>query len=230
MAAIPDTPQVIWSNHVFVSHLWRLLETEAVSSWPCPHHTYLNPEDGDSMLLQMLASIHSTAWCPVHCFLAVMYGKLPKCGLISQIWCVSAWENSDVISLLVFSYRFSSSRSGRIYLHSDIRMIIFRKSDMDTATAHGMDMAYELRSFTHGPTNPKFSPYKWPFDHMTVLFTGMPVTELVILLVTTSLCCLFVYWTSKSVSSPVRSDHWLHCLSIHWHTSEWTSYSTSPPL
>ncbi|XP_033611272.1 uncharacterized protein LOC111874184 isoform X3 [Cryptotermes secundus] len=56
--------------------------------------------------------------------------------------------------------RFSSSRSGRIYLHSDIRMIIFRKSDMDTATAHGMDMAYELRSFTHGPTNPKFSPYK----------------------------------------------------------------------
>lgn len=57
--------------------------------------------------------------------------------------------------------RFSSSRSGRIYLHSDIRMIIFRKSDMDTATAHGMDMAYELRSFTHGPTRPKFSPYKW---------------------------------------------------------------------
>ncbi|KAJ9593975.1 hypothetical protein L9F63_014616 [Diploptera punctata] len=56
--------------------------------------------------------------------------------------------------------RFSSSKSGRIYLHSDIRMIIFRKSDMDTATAHGMDMAYELRSFTHGPTNPKFSPRK----------------------------------------------------------------------
>ncbi|XP_069692464.1 atos homolog protein A isoform X2 [Periplaneta americana] len=56
--------------------------------------------------------------------------------------------------------RFSSSKSGRIYLHSDIRMIIFRKSDMDTATAHGIDMAYELRSFTHGPTNPKFSPRK----------------------------------------------------------------------
>ncbi|XP_021920332.1 protein FAM214A isoform X2 [Zootermopsis nevadensis] len=56
--------------------------------------------------------------------------------------------------------RFLSSKSGRIYLHSDIRMIIFRKSDMDTATAHGMDMAYELRSFTHGPTNPKFSPHK----------------------------------------------------------------------
>nr|CAD7264918.1 unnamed protein product [Timema shepardi] len=56
--------------------------------------------------------------------------------------------------------RFSSSKSGRIHLHSDIRMIIFRKSDLDTATAHGMDMSYELRSFTHGPTNPKFSSRK----------------------------------------------------------------------
>ncbi|XP_049953796.1 protein FAM214A [Schistocerca serialis cubense] len=54
--------------------------------------------------------------------------------------------------------RFSSSKSGRIYLHTDIRMIIFRKADMDTATAHGLEMSYELRSFTHGPTNPKFSP------------------------------------------------------------------------
>nr|CAD7411037.1 unnamed protein product [Timema cristinae] len=57
-------------------------------------------------------------------------------------------------------FRFSSSKSGRIHLHSDIRMIIFRKSDLDTATAHGMDMSYELRSFTHGPTNPKFSSRK----------------------------------------------------------------------
>ncbi|XP_067003329.2 atos homolog protein A isoform X2 [Anabrus simplex] len=56
--------------------------------------------------------------------------------------------------------RFLSSKSGRIFLHTDIRMIIFRKSDFDTATAHGLDMSYELRSFTHGPTNPKFSPRK----------------------------------------------------------------------
>lgn len=56
--------------------------------------------------------------------------------------------------------RFSTSRSGRISLHTDIRMIIFRKSDLDTATAHGGELAYELRSFTHGPTNPKFSPRK----------------------------------------------------------------------
>ncbi|RZF33683.1 hypothetical protein LSTR_LSTR007061 [Laodelphax striatellus] len=54
--------------------------------------------------------------------------------------------------------RFSSSKSGRISLHSDIRMIIFRKSDMDTA--NGFEMAYELRSFTHAPQNPKFSSRK----------------------------------------------------------------------
>ncbi|KAJ8955886.1 hypothetical protein NQ318_005434 [Aromia moschata] len=56
--------------------------------------------------------------------------------------------------------RFMSSKSNKIYLHSDIRMIIFRKCDMDTATAHGIDMSYELRSFTHMPTNPRFSPRK----------------------------------------------------------------------
>lgn len=56
--------------------------------------------------------------------------------------------------------RFMSSKSGRIYLHTDIRMIIFRKSDLDTATAHGIDMSYELRSFTHLPSNPRFSSRK----------------------------------------------------------------------
>lgn len=69
-------------------------------------------------------------------------------------------DNSQKYLRYLIHLRFSSSKSGRIYLHSDIRMIIFRKSDFDTATAHGLDMSYELRSFTHGPTNPKFSPRK----------------------------------------------------------------------
>lgn len=55
--------------------------------------------------------------------------------------------------------RFMSSKSGRIYLHTDIRVIIFRKSDLDAATVHGQ-RPYELRSFTHGPLNPKFSSHK----------------------------------------------------------------------
>ena len=51
-----------------------------------------------------------------------------------------------------------SSKSGRIYLHSDIRMIIFRKSDIDTATDHELNMSYELCSFSYGPNKPKYSP------------------------------------------------------------------------
>lgn len=56
--------------------------------------------------------------------------------------------------------RFVSSKSGKIYLHTDIRMLILRKSDADAATLHKTSVPYELRSFTHGPTNPKFSPRK----------------------------------------------------------------------
>lgn len=59
--------------------------------------------------------------------------------------------------------RFVSGKTGKIYLHTDIRMIIFRKADVDTATALGNQIdgeSYELRSHTHGPVNPKFSPRK----------------------------------------------------------------------
>jgi len=56
--------------------------------------------------------------------------------------------------------RLASSKSGKIYLHTDVRMIIFRKSDLDTATDHEAGMGFELRSFTRGPENPKFSPRK----------------------------------------------------------------------
>jgi len=56
--------------------------------------------------------------------------------------------------------RFASSKSGKIYLHTDIRMIIFRKSDLDTAADHAPGKGFELRSFTRGPSNPKFSPRK----------------------------------------------------------------------
>ncbi|KAG8177253.1 hypothetical protein JTE90_028209 [Oedothorax gibbosus] len=55
--------------------------------------------------------------------------------------------------------RFVSSKSGRIYLHTDIRMIVFRKSDLDAAAVHGQK-SYEVRTFTHSPLNPKFSPRK----------------------------------------------------------------------
>lgn len=52
--------------------------------------------------------------------------------------------DSNLIVLLNFS-RFASSKSGKLYLHTDIRMIIFRKSDLDTATDHNNGKGYELR-------------------------------------------------------------------------------------
>lgn len=74
--------------------------------------------------------------------------------LCFSVSCVSPPANLAVLS------RFVSSKSGKIYLHTDIRMLIFRKSDADAATLHKTSVPYELRSFTHGPTNPKFSPRK----------------------------------------------------------------------
>ena len=41
--------------------------------------------------------------------------------------------------------RVTSSKSGKIYLHTDVRMIIFRKSDLDTATEHESGKGWELR-------------------------------------------------------------------------------------
>ena len=42
-------------------------------------------------------------------------------------------------------FRVASSKSGRLYLHTDVRMIIFRKSDLDTATDHEAGKGWELR-------------------------------------------------------------------------------------
>ncbi|KAJ8005613.1 hypothetical protein DPEC_G00119760 [Dallia pectoralis] len=49
--------------------------------------------------------------------------------------------------------RFQSSKSGKIYLHNDIRLLFSRKSiEVDSG------IPYELKSFTEVPKNPKYSP------------------------------------------------------------------------
>ncbi|MEE6525673.1 hypothetical protein FKM82_025843 [Ascaphus truei] len=49
--------------------------------------------------------------------------------------------------------RFQRSKSGKIYLHNDIRLLFSRKSiEVDTG------IPYELKSFTETPRNPKYSP------------------------------------------------------------------------
>lgn len=49
--------------------------------------------------------------------------------------------------------RFHSSKSGKIYLHDDIRLLFSRKSiEIDSG------IPYELKSFTELPRNPCYSP------------------------------------------------------------------------
>ncbi|XP_062998492.1 atos homolog protein A [Elgaria multicarinata webbii] len=49
--------------------------------------------------------------------------------------------------------RFQSSKSGKIYLYRDVRLLFSRKSmEVDSGAA------YELKSYIESPTNPQFSP------------------------------------------------------------------------
>ncbi|XP_075714099.1 atos homolog protein A [Rhinoderma darwinii] len=49
--------------------------------------------------------------------------------------------------------RFQSSKSGKIYLHKDVRLLFSRKSmEVDSGAA------YELKSYIETPTNPQFAP------------------------------------------------------------------------
>ncbi|KAJ7994836.1 hypothetical protein DPEC_G00253590 [Dallia pectoralis] len=53
--------------------------------------------------------------------------------------------------------RFQTSRSGKVYLHRDIKLLFSRKSmEVDSGAA------YELKSYTESPADPAFSP-RWPF-------------------------------------------------------------------
>lgn len=53
----------------------------------------------------------------------------------------------------LFPHRFHSSKSGKIYLHDDIRLLFSRKSiEVDSG------IPYELKSFTEMPRNPCYSP------------------------------------------------------------------------
>lgn len=56
-------------------------------------------------------------------------------------------------SLFLSPRRFHSSKSGKIYLHDDIRLLFSRKSiEVDSG------IPYELKSFTEMPRNPCYSP------------------------------------------------------------------------
>ena len=103
-------------------------------------------------------------------FIKIILSIILICKGLVVIW---SWKNKLTVNYIVLTFvhfnnfRFASSKSGKVYLHTDIRMIIFRKSDLDTATDHNTGKGYELRSFTRGPTNPKFSPRRWKQETKT---------------------------------------------------------------
>lgn len=58
----------------------------------------------------------------------------------------------------VIHLRLQTSKRGHLHLHKDIRMIIAR----DTFEFDPQVARYELRSILEQPTNPTFSPIRWP--------------------------------------------------------------------
>lgn len=67
---------------------------------------------------------------------------------------VSNSESLPVFLRYLIHLRFHTSKSGNLYLHTDIRLIFARDNfEFDPRVA-----TYQMRSFIEGPTNPRFSP------------------------------------------------------------------------
>ncbi|KAM9331054.1 atos homolog protein B, partial [Gastrophryne carolinensis] len=65
----------------------------------------------------------------------------------------AAKEKAKRILCYLMHLRFQRSKSGKIYLSDDIRLLFSRKSiEVDTG------IPYELKSFTEAPKNPRYSP------------------------------------------------------------------------
>lgn len=61
---------------------------------------------------------------------------------------------------IIFLYRFQTSRSGRLMLHTDVRVLISRRTDCDTAAAHAkgiLEAPNELIIDYIMPEEPKYS-------------------------------------------------------------------------
>uniref|UniRef100_A0A182JTS4 DUF4210 domain-containing protein n=1 Tax=Anopheles christyi TaxID=43041 RepID=A0A182JTS4_9DIPT len=71
-------------------------------------------------------------------------------------------SNAEQMKLLRYAIhlRFQTSRSGKLSLHTDIRLLISRRTDCDTAAAHAknlLESPNELKVVTIVPDSPKFS-------------------------------------------------------------------------
>ncbi|XP_055636187.1 protein Atossa isoform X2 [Toxorhynchites rutilus septentrionalis] len=75
---------------------------------------------------------------------------------------VEQLSNAEQMRLLRYAIhlRFQTSRSGKLSLHTDIRLLISRRTDCDTAAAHAknlLEAPNELKVVTIVPENPKYS-------------------------------------------------------------------------
>lgn len=69
----------------------------------------------------------------------------------------SPWQKLPAYLRYLVHLRFHTTKSGRLYLHTDLRLIFSRdKFEFDPRI-----VTYELRSFMDAPSNPRYSPKKW---------------------------------------------------------------------
>lgn len=75
---------------------------------------------------------------------------------------LEALSNAEQMKLLryVIHLRFQKTRSGRLSLHTDLKLLISRRTDCDTANAHAkgvLELPNELKTVNISPDNPKYS-------------------------------------------------------------------------
>lgn len=125
---------------------------------PVNHMTFLRQriflvpvEEGAEGKSEASAREHSAAPCRPKSLCYLMHLRYDASLGFSVL--LMKFYYDDFFFFVFRSLRFQSSKSGKIYLHSDIRLLFSRKSIEVDAGVH-----YDLKSFTEVPRNPKYSP------------------------------------------------------------------------
>ncbi|XP_010607363.1 protein FAM214A isoform X2 [Fukomys damarensis] len=120
---------------------------------PSPYMTLFNP---NKTVVKMFVVMYDLRGMPANhqTFLRQRTFSVPvKPGARSSVGKDSARHPEERLLRYLIHLRFQSSKSGKIYLHRDVRLLFSRKSmEVDSGAA------YELKSYTESPTNPRFSP------------------------------------------------------------------------
>lgn len=131
---------------------------------PCQPGTRLSYARGRSLFLcaatQSIRTTRSPSATDAPCATSFIWGEPADLSTFFEFRTVVLCSNSPSSSYWSPA-RFQSSKSGKIYLHRDIRLLFSRKSmEVDSGAA------YELQSFTESPVDPPFSPRCWDARHL----------------------------------------------------------------